>query len=565
MKTKYLWVAMGLLVVLSLLLVSCSGGGTTTSTTAPTSSTTAPTSTTSAPTGTTSVPTTTTTNPPTSTTGPTTTATTPAGGPKRGGTLKVVIGGNPTNIGIPWEANAPTDLWFICPAVETLFRTDSKGVVTPWLASGYTIAPDYSSFTITLNKGIKFQDGTAFDATAVKYNFDQQIAAPGVTEFKNATSVEVVDQYTVKVNVKPFAPQIFSLLAVGRPGWMVSPTYAKAHTADEMRIHPVGTGPFKFDSYTRDVSVKFTRFDGYWQSGKPYLDGVQYDIVADNTTGVIAFRSGGEDVNYNMTPKDANDVKNMGYNVTAAPASIYQWIPDSANASSPWSNVDVRRAAQYAIDTVAMAKAQGYGYADPYWNQVFPKGNMGYNPDIVGYPYNPAKAKELLTKAGYPNGFKTSMYQTVPPVGDLEPACQNYWAAVGIIADIKPLPGASYTQANTQGWQNGLLRSQSVASLGADNGYQMTTYMSTPAKQWVSLVRPPDFQDLLNKANAEFDLAKRPALYQAVAKNIIDTNALIISTWGGYLVAGKQNYVKGDNIRTLWTMTWTPEDAWLDK
>jgi ABC-type transport system substrate-binding protein len=104
-----------------------------------------------------------------------------------------------------------------------------------------------------------------------------------------------------------------------------------------------------------------------------------------------------------------------------------------------------------------------------------------------------------------------------------------------------------------------------VASLGADPGYQMTTYLSTPARQWVSVSRPQDFQDLLNKANAEFDAAKRPALYQAVCKNLIDTNALIISTWGGYLLAAKQNYVMGENIRTLWTMTWTPEDAWLNK
>jgi ABC-type transport system substrate-binding protein len=120
--------------------------------------------------------------------------------------------------------------------------------------------------------------------------------------------------------------------------------------------------------------------------------------------------------------------------------------------------VDVRRAAQYAIDTVALAKAQGYGWATGYWNQVFPKGNPAYDPTIVGYPYNPAKAKELLAKAGYPNGFKTSLYVTVPPVGDLEPAVQNYLMQVGINAEMKPLPGASYARPN-QGWQNGLFKS----------------------------------------------------------------------------------------------------------
>ena len=534
MKSKVFWVLIGALVVLSLVLVSCSGGGSSATTTAPT---------TSAPV--------TTAKPTTST--PIAPVSSPvAATPKTGGILKVIIG-PPSNLGVPWAGNGPPDLWYVNPVIETLLFTDDQGNPTPRLATAWTIAPDYKSITFTLRKGVKFQDGTDFNAAAVKWDLEKYASSPQ-PELKNVTSVDVIDDYTARVNFSKYNASFLSFMAVGKPGWIVSPTAAQKLGDDAMLHNPVGTGPFSFVSYKQDVSVVFTKNPNYWQAGKPYLDGIQYDIIADPVTALISFKAGNEQVNYNISPKDGFDLKAAGYNVTAAPASIYQYIPDSANPNSPFAKKEVRQAVQYAIDTVSMAKAQGYGWADPYWNQVFPKGNPGNDPTIVGYPYDPVKAKALLAQAGYPNGFSCSLYNSVPAVGDLEPAVQNYLQQVGITAGMKPLAGASYTQANTQGWQNGMLRSQSVASLGADPLYQMNTYLSTPAVSWASVVRPQDMQDLLTAANNEFDMTKRTADIKALCKNIIDTNALIVSTWGGYLVAAKDPHLKGDNIRTKWTM-----------
>jgi len=118
---------------------------------------------------------------------------------------------------------------------------------------------------------------------------------------------------------------------------------------------------------------------------------------------------------------------------------------------------------------------------------------------------------------------------------------------------------------NQQGWKNGLYRSQSVASLGADPGYQMAQYLSTPPNYWVSVVRPKSVQDLINSSSSERDPVKRVDLFKQLSKTIIDDHALIISVWGGYLVSAKQKDVMGDTIHALWTMNWTPEDAWLNK
>jgi len=468
------------------------------------------------------------------------------------------------NFGLPWAGITPPDLFYACPAVENLLRTDDKGVPIPWLAAGWKVALDYKSITFTLRQGVKFHDGTDFDAAALKYNLESQ-AKSTMPDLKAITSVDVIDKYTAKVNLAVYQPHFFSILATGRAGWIISPAAAAKMTADELKIHPVGTGPFKFDEFKRDAYVKFSRFDQYWQTGKPYLDGVQYDIIVDPVTAMMAFKSGKELVHWNPTPKEAADLQKEGYKITAAQASIYQWIPDSANADSPWYNVDVRRAGQYAIDTVTMAKAEGFGWADPYWNQVFPKGNPAYDPTIVGYPYDPAKAKQLLAKAGYPNGFKTTLLTTTPPLGDFEVATQNYLKQVGIEAEMKPLPPPAYMAANQQGWKNGLYRSQSVASLGADPGYQMAQYLSTPPNYWMSLIRPQSVQDLIKSSSTEVDTVKREALFKQLCKDIIDDHALIISVWGGYLVSAKQKEVMDDTIHARWTMNWTPEDAWLNK
>jgi peptide/nickel transport system substrate-binding protein len=548
---KKLSIFIGIIVILSMVLMSCGKTSTT------------PTQTSKPPTSTTSVST------PTSTASPTLEypwSTVPSSGltPKSGGTLKIIVGA-PSNLGgVPWLGNTPPDLWYACPVTETLLITDVKGNLAPRLATSWTVAPDYKSITFKLKEGVRFHDGTDFNAEALKYLFEMN-AKSTMPELKSITSVDVVDTYTAKVNVTLYSPSMMTLLAVGRAGWIVSPTALKsAAKLEDMMLNPVGTGPFKFQEYKRDVYVKFVKNNDYWQPGKPYLDGIEYQIIADSVTALLTFRKGDADVNYNVVQKDAYDLKGEGYNVTSAQASIYQWAPSSADPNSPWANVDVRRAVQYAIDTQTMAKTQGFGWADGYYNQVFPKGNPAYNPDIVGYPYDPAKAKELLAKAGYADGFKTTLFDTSPPVGDLAAATQNYLKQVGIDAEIKPLPGPAYFEANLKGW-DGLFRTQSVASLGADPGYQMSIYLSSPPTAWVSVARPADMTALLTAATNELDLPKRQALYRDLCKNIIDTNCLIISVWGGYLLAAKQKYVMDDNIRTLWTMTWTPETAWLNK
>jgi len=301
-----------------------------------------------------------------------------------------------------WNPTVPS------PCVETVINWTNQGLFTPNLATSWIWSDDHLSLTLTLRKGVKFQDGSDFNAQAVKYLFDL-VRTSDRTELKGATSIDVIDDFTVKINVKAYDALLVANLATVA-GAIVSPTAIQKFGKDYNVLHPVGTGPFSFVSYERDVSVKYQKFNGYWQQGKPYLDSLQYLLVADALTARAAFLSGAGQIFGVMGAADAVDlVKRGNYNIVKNLKLLVTLNPDGSNKNSPFYDLKVRQAVAYAIDTKSIVNAIGSGYLIQT-NQPSAPGLWSYNPDVVGYPYNPQKAKQLLAEAGYPNGFKTTFY-----------------------------------------------------------------------------------------------------------------------------------------------------------
>ena len=226
---------------------------------------------------------------------------------------------------------------------------------------------------------------------------------PGPNQF---ISVEVLDDYTVKVNLKQYQNSILGSMAVSDV--FVSPTAYNTKGIDWARYNPVGTGPFKFVSFARDVSLKFTKFDGYWQKGLPYLDGIENAVIQDPMTRAATFQSGDGNVISSADARTASDLGARGYDVISQANGYAVLLPDSANPDSPFAKQKVREAVEYAIDKAAIAKALGYGFWTADYQATIPTG-MAYNSDITGRLYDPQKAKQLLAEAGYPNGFDTTI------------------------------------------------------------------------------------------------------------------------------------------------------------
>lgn len=446
----------------------------------------------------------------------------PSGAPRYGGVL--IIGGQEAiSLGYPPAMTGTTDGQQASVCVESLFRFDEKADLIPLLATGWKADAKAKTITLTLRKGVKFHDGTDFNAKACKWNLDK-FKESKRPEFRNIESVDVVDDYTVRLDLVRFDNVILSHLATD-PGRMISPAAFEKNGQAWAEKNPVGTGPFQFASWQRDVAIKFKRFDGYWD-GKPYLDGIEFRKVTDLVASIMVFKSGGMHV-ISAGAKDTKALEKEGlYNIVVPPeGQVTAFAPNSKDPKSPFADIRVRQAFSYALDPAAVTDAFGYGY----WkvmNQWASPGSSAYNPAVVGYPYNPKRAKELLAAAGYPNGFKTTLHFYNLSAGYIDEMTvfQRQLKDVGIEAVLDPLQRPKYSEMASQGkgWA-GVVRTQ-----GASKPDTLAFLAQIAGgTEFSEINRPQEFVDLYARATSAPDFATKKKLGQELMAMAADKHCLV--------------------------------------
>ena len=489
----------------------------------------------------------------------------PASGPRYGEILKISDNYDGVSIGYPAKIVRPaTSSRQVAPAIETLLRIDKTGKDIPWLATRVINNVAAKTLTLILRQGVKFHDGTDFNAEAVKWNLEQHLSAKslGTEKFR---SIDVVDDYTVRINLTEWDSTVTSNLSQNL-GMVISPTAYKQNGEQWCANHPVGTGPFRFVSWEKDVRTIYKKFDSYWQKGKPYLDGIEWIPIQDTLTRQLSLKKGELDLALGLAPKDLVGLEKEGYvvNRVRVGSGAYALIPDSANPKSPFADVRVRQSAQYAIDNETLVKAILYGEAEPA-NQYVYKGHWGYNPSVVGYPYNPAKARELLAEAGYPNGFKTKLlYRSNPQEDQLFTAIQGYLKAVGIDAELDPAQMGRFDQMAIQGgkWegliQNNLLPYPDVAAALA------TRYSG--GKSFSMMLIPDEYGKAIKNAIAAPDFETKQKWTQEAMKLMIDKYCLqIVFYCRSDSAVSKTSVHNHGFLGTPNAGWWTPEDAWIER
>ena len=449
---------------------------------------------------------------------------------------------------------------FIDNTLQTLIMTSNTemGAYDPLLATSWELAPDKSSYTFKLRKGVTFHDGTPFNAEAAKWNLDMWVKSKR-PRLDKVTSVDVIDDYTIRCNVSGW--EAVTLADFSKDTFMISPTAWEKHGENWIDYHPVGTGPFKLKEFKRNVHVKFEKYEDYWRKGFPYLDGLHFSQIPDPMTTIAALKRGEIDGWMGVDPISAAELQKDKDLVVIPNPALHNLLQfNSMDPKSPWSDKRMREALEYAIDKVALAKTVGRGFFTPVYEIIhsIPPG-AGTTPRT----YDPEKARQLIKTAGYEN-LQVKLYFSTGPDQDAIVALQAYLAAVGIKVEPVPIQGPLFHQK--------LFEPAVGSDLIFGNQRGARTEVLGPADETLAsgsvffqgVKRPEGFDDLLNKALQQEDINESLKYLFKMEKLAYD-DAMFVPIYQIKLIVAQSTAVKD----AFWFWAGAPypnlERAWLEK
>ncbi|HKF77876.1 MAG TPA: ABC transporter substrate-binding protein [Candidatus Dormibacteraeota bacterium] len=456
-------------------------------------------------------------------------------GPKHGGTLRVAIGIDPDTLD-PAAQTTTTSSQIVDMMAETLVTIDAKGAIQPLLATSWSQSSDGLSYTFTLRKDVTFQDGTPFNAQAVKFSIDRLLspdtfkAQPNVLGGKTGISrVDVVDdthvKFTLFTKLAPFVAALTQTQAA-----IISPASVNvAPNKPSVIARPVGTGPYKFSERVAGDHITMVANQSYWGPRSNY-DTQIYKVVPEGASREALIRSGGADV---IALPPANDIPALqadsSLRVILGPSDrTIQIIINTQDQAEPLlQKPEVRQALNYAVDKAAIIKNTMFGAATPL-DAPMAKSLFGYC-SIGTYDYNPTKAKQMLQQAGAagmtvklvsPTGRYVQDFQVAQAVaGYLSsaglnvqgPSTTDWPTYVATYAQVGP--AQAKTDLSLLGWAPPYLDAQQQFE-------QFYSPRVPPAGLESSYYKNPQVDALITEANAGTDATQRQQQYCQAAKTV---------------------------------------------
>lgn len=424
--------------------------------------------------------------------------------------------------------------------LEGLLDFDKESFeVVPSLAHNWEVSEDGLTYTFYLEEGVTFHDGTEFNAEAVKVNFerwsdpdhDYSFSDDGYVYSMYGTmfggykgdeghvmkEINVINDHEIEFVLN--RPLGFFLQNMAMSYFAITSPAALEEFGSRINENPVGTGPFKFVSWSKDDSIVLEKFEDYRVEGQPKLDRVVFTVIPDNAARLIALRSGEIDIMDGLNPDDAAGVETDENLILHERAENNFGYVGFNVEKEPFTNKTLRQAISYAIDRQAIADALYAGYAVPAKNPL-PPSYMGYNDELEGYPYDVDKAMELLAEAGYEDGLEIELW-TMPVARPYMPdpetvavIIQSNLADIGITAKIVREEWAPYLEKTMNGEHQMYMLGWSGTNGDPDYFLSSLLHGSNVGTSNREFYANPEVDKLLDAAKVAIDQDERAELYK---------------------------------------------------
>jgi peptide/nickel transport system substrate-binding protein len=481
------------------------------------------------------------------------------------------------------------DVWLY--ACENLVEMNEQNEVTPHLAKSWTVSPDKKTYTFQLQEGVKFHDGSAFNAEAVAFVFNEAKAKKfiyaNILEGFEAAKADGPNTVSFQFH-EPFAALLPNLAY--RPLCIFSPEAYKKNGEQWMATHIVGTGPFIQKEFSKGEHIRFVKNPDYWQKGKPYLDAVKIINTPDPAVRAALLEKGEIDRTVSLNDFDIPRLEaNKNLRIRVVPSTRQYYIV--LNHMVPaLANVNVRKAFNYAMDKTGIVKSvfadRGaiLSKAPTISEGVYGFTDMRKPGEDTIFPYNVAKAKELLKNAGYEDRNKDGFVEDVKgnklslnlftrrggTKGDFQVAqlIQNFLKEIGVEVRIQVLESAAFGDAIKLG-PTDVKYDMALLSWGiptADPDEPMMLFMYTPAWKPVGANRmfysSEEVDRLTMAAHTETDETKRKEYVRLWMVELLrDAPIVFLPTLA--LNLGTRSYLHDDRILSV--DNYPAPFAWLDK
>jgi peptide/nickel transport system substrate-binding protein len=387
------------------------------------------------------------------------------------------------------------------------------------LAESWTESPDGLTYEFKLRKGLKFHNGDPLTSEDVKFSFERYKGAAAKEFQTRVRAVEIVDPLTIRFRLHAPWPDFMTFYGTtaSGAGIVVPKKYFTQVGDDGFRKHPIGAGPYKFVSHTPGVEVVLEAYTGYWRR-VPNVKRLVMKSVPEVGTRLAMLKTGETDIAVALDGPEGLEVKRDPrlQLVASRHASIF-WIEfaDQWDAKSPWHDKRLRQAVNLALDRKATNEAACLGFCPPA-GVIVPR-VMDFALQVEPPPYDPQKAKQLLTEAGYPSGLEAE-FTAIPGFPTVAEAAVNYLNAVGIRVKMRPMERAAFYAT----WREKKLHGLFMTAVGNSGNAASRVAEFISSKGAYAYGGYPDIDDLAQVQAGERDVKKREAMLHKIQQLTID-------------------------------------------